>query len=82
LKSCKTIASAPEVSPSVAGPVPGLVPPFTALCRAEPVADGAQYARCLVNVSISCGYRINPFGVNHFCLHPHHKEIIARTAGQ
>jgi hypothetical protein len=60
---------------------PEIIPPFPATCRAEAIAGTGQYARCLVDVDIICWYRINPFGLGPFCLHPCHLEIVTRTTG-
>jgi hypothetical protein len=65
-----------------AGSVAEMVLPFAATCRAEPAPGAAGYSRCLVDASIPCGYRNNPFGLRPFCLHPRHKEIVARTIGK
>jgi hypothetical protein len=58
------------------------IPSFAATCRAEPVPGAKDYSRCLVDASIICGYRVSPFNIGRFCLHPLHKEIVARTAGK
>lgn len=58
------------------------VPPFVATCRAEPVTGVQGYSRCLVDANVSCGYRTSPFMLDRFCLHPRHKEIVARTAAK
>ena len=71
-----------QLKDQAAGSVCEMVPPFAATCRAEPATDSTKYSRCLVDVSVICAYRSNPFGVDHFCLHPRHKEIVARAAGK
>jgi len=78
----KLVPGMQQSKDKAAGPVSEKVPPFGASCRAEPVADNAKYSRCLVAVDITCGYRTNPFSLDHFCLHPRHQEIAARTTGK
>ena len=61
---------------------PLTVPPFAATCRAEPIVGTGAYSRCLVDENIICCYRGTLFNLGHFCLHPRHLEIVARTVGK
>jgi len=60
--------------------LPEIYPPIAATCRAVSVAGNPLYSRCLSNANPGCCYRIKLSNLR-VCLHPHHLEIVRRTAG-
>jgi len=60
--------------------LPAIFPPIAATCRAMSVAGNTLYSCCLSKANTSCCYRIRLSSLR-VCLHPHHLEIVRRTAG-
>jgi hypothetical protein len=55
------------------------VPPFPATCRAKAIVGIIAYSRCLVDVSVHCGYRSSLLPNDNFCFHSRHLDIVAGT---
>jgi hypothetical protein len=79
LNSCETIP-VQELESRQVFEEPTTIPPFAPTCRAEAIPGHQQYARCLVDENLACCYRSCLSTLGSFCLHPHHREIAARTA--